>query len=494
MRTLLIYSNQSREMGPAAPIGLGYVASAARDAGHEVRLLDLAFSSDLNGDLAAAIREFGPEVVGLSVRNIDNVIQQRCVSPIEELKEQVAVIRTHARTPSGQPVPLVLGGPAISILAGRSIEIFGADYAIVGEGERSFPMLLERLQRGLPIDDVPGLCHAPDGRARLNPPALLSEFGDSGLQRYISWRSYQRGGGTWPIQSKRGCPMSCTYCSYPLVEGVNLRLRPAGEVVDEIERVLRDIRPRTFEFVDSTFNIPASHSIAICEEIIRRRVKARFTVMGLNPRDVPPVLFPLMKRAGFNSMLITPEAGCDAMLRSLRKGFTMREVHNCREHARVSGMKSLWFFMLGAPGETMETCDESLRFAETQLVGPQFLSVFCTGIRILPGTELAAQAFAEGHIQPDTDLSGGVFYLSPLVSEQDLIDRVTLAVSRNPCIVHAADGAVTKKQQRIYAFLDAMGVPAPYWRFLPNFLRLPPIRFLRNRYPSGLAARKQSAG
>ncbi|GAB2889782.1 B12-binding domain-containing radical SAM protein [Uliginosibacterium flavum] len=487
MRTLLIYSNQSREMEPAAPVGLSYVASAAQAAGHTVKLLDLAFSLNLTGDLAAAIIAFKPDVVGLSIRNIDNVVSQRFVSPQDALREQVAVIRQHARKADGTPVPLVLGGPAISILAERALSLFGADFANVGEGEVAFPALLDALEHGTPLADVPGLCYWQDGVARRNPTVLLPGFDRSGMQNFVPWHNYQKSGGTWPVQSKRGCGMKCSYCAYPLVEGSKLRLRPPGEVVDEIEQVLRDAGPRTFEFVDSTFNTPASHAIEICEEIIRRKVKASFTVMGVNPRDVPPELFPIMKRAGFNSMLISPEAGCDEMLKNFRKGFTMEHVNTCVDRARVSGMKSFWFFMLGGPGETMETAEESIRFAETRLTGRQFLSVFFNGIRILPRTELAEQAIAEGYISADTDLSSGVFYHSPLVSEQALIDRVSLAFSRNPCIVHAADGAITDRQRQLYSWLDKFGVAAPYWRFLPDVLSFPPLHYLRNKFPSGMA-------
>ncbi|MBK7474074.1 MAG: hypothetical protein IPI73_28855 [Betaproteobacteria bacterium] len=95
----------------------------------------------------------------------------------------------------------------------------------------------------------------------------------------MAWGPYQAGGGTWPLQTKRGCSMRCSYCAYPLIEGRRGRQRAPGDVVDEIERVLHATgvqgctRPRTFEFVDSTFNVPSEHAIAICEEIIRRGVR-----------------------------------------------------------------------------------------------------------------------------------------------------------------------------------------------------------------------------
>lgn len=492
MRILLLYSNQSRELVPAPPIGLSYVASAAQAAGHQVHLLDLAFAADLLGEMARAIAAFAPEVIGLSIRNIDNVIQQRFDSPLAALLDQVALIRAQARLADGRPVPLVLGGPAISILAEKALAVFGADYAVVGEGEAAFPALLKSIADAVPPARIPGVCYWRDGVPVRNPSALLPQFADSGLQRWIDWPRYEHEGGTWPIQTKRGCPMSCVYCAYPLVEGRRFRQREPGEVVDEIERVLRDVGPRTFEFVDSTFNLPAKHSIAICEEILRRRLKANFTAMGVNPLDVPPELFPLMKRAGFNSMMITPEAGCDAMLKNLGKGFSMRHVDNCLELAKASGLKSMWFFMLGGPGETMASCEESIRFAQTRLTGWQFTSVFFTGIRILPGTELARLAVDRGYLAPHTDFAEGVFYLSPEIDEQQVLARIHQAIISNPSIVQAAEGGTSATQYALYRTLKFLGVAPPYWRFLPAMLSFPPLRYLRGRYPSIVAGNRQA--
>lgn len=278
--------------------------------------------------------------------------------------------------------------------------------------------------------------------------------------------------------------MKCVYCAYPLVEGRRFRRRDATEVVDEIERVLRDVGPRTFEFVDSTFNLPASHSIEICEEILRRGIKANFTAMGVNPKDVPTELFPLMKRAGFNSVMITPEAACDQMLDNLGKGFDMREVEHCLAQIKRAGLRSMWFFMLGGPGETMATCEESIQFAEKNLNGRQFMAVFFTGIRILPGTTLAEKMIARGDFPPGTDFAEGHFYFAPGLDEQAVLDRIHLAVTRNPSIVQAAEGGASAAQDKLFKLLQRLGVAPPYWRFLPEMLRFPPLRYLRNKYPS----------
>jgi len=172
------------------------------------------------------------------------------------------------------------------------------------------------------------------------------------------------------------------------------------------------------------------------------------------------------------------------MLQSYGKGFNMQQVNTCLERIKTSGLSSMWFFMLGAPGETMDTCEETIRFAETRLRGTEFTSVFFTGVRILPETELARTAIAQGYLAPDADLSEGHFYISPEINETLVLERIYRAIAVNPSIVHAAEGGTSAAQRAYYRVLNTLRVAPPYWRFLPGMLNFPPLRYLRNRYPA----------
>ncbi|MEK7304222.1 MAG: cobalamin-dependent protein, partial [Pseudomonadota bacterium] len=259
MRVLLVYSNRTRDLILAPPIGLSYVASATHRAGHTVRFLDLLTVPDPDAALDTVLHEFAPDVVGISVRNIDNVVCQRLQSHLGELARFISTIRRA----TGGRVPIVLGGPAISILGSAVLAHVDADYAVRGEGEITFPALLAALAAGRNPGSIPGVCARDAGRAHDSLPTRLPTFGASGMQDWIDWKKYARHGGTFAIQTKRGCPMSCSYCSYPDIEGQKLRRRDPVDVVDEIEAVQRTLAPRAFEFVDSTFNLPESHALAI---------------------------------------------------------------------------------------------------------------------------------------------------------------------------------------------------------------------------------------
>ncbi|HLA78837.1 MAG TPA: radical SAM protein [Vicinamibacteria bacterium] len=486
MRVLLVYANSNRELVASPPVGLSYVASATRDAGHDVSFLDLLFSRQPASDLRRVLRSFRPEAVGFSVRNIDNLVRQRVAWQLDGLSRLLAVVREESQA------PIVLGGPAISILGPGVLARLDADFAVVGEGEQSFPKLLGALGASPSFSGVSGLSWREGDRIRTTPPVPLPSFGRSGMEAWIDWPAYERAGGTWAIQTKRGCPLGCTYCAYSATEGHGLRRRTAPEVVDEIEQVAARIGPRSFEIVDSTLNVPAQHTLDLCREILRRKLRLNLTAQGLNPLDTPDQLFPLMKQAGFNAVMITPEAASDTMLRNLRKGFTMEHVHRCQRLARESGISCFWFFMLGGPGETQATVEETVSFVEQHLTWKGCLSLFMTGVRILPGTELARQAVAQGELAADADLYQPQFYLSPQVTEEWVLRRINGAISRHSNIVHAAEEGTSVLERLLRRALHLAGVPPPHWRFLPALLSFSPLRLARRHFPALVDGRAES--
>lgn len=484
MKVLFVYCNRHRQLLPAPPVGLSYVASATRRAGHEVCVVDLFAAREPTKSLAAAIRRFGPEVVGISVRNIDSTVMQLREWAIGRIADEIvpAIRRTTA-------APVVVGGPAVSILGEAVFSVIAADYAVIGEGEESFPALLAAMGAaagGRPI--LPdGVLAAGAGAVERAPAGVARRVvtpGASGMEEWIDWLPYERRGGTWAIQTKRGCPLKCVYCAYPGLEGKRWRFREPAAVADEIERAVAVWRPRTFEFVDSTFNIPAQHAFAVCEEIIRRRLKVRLSAMGVNPAGLTPELLAAMREAGFVAMMVTPESASPAVLEGLGKGFGIEAVERAVELVRGSGIASAWFFLMGGPGETPATVEETVSFVERHLDWPGCLAVFLTGLRVLPGTRLETIARAAGLLAADRSLARPVYYLSPEVTEAEIIDRLNRAIGRRPNIVHGAEEGAPRFEGLAHRLLHLLGIAPPYWRFLPRYLHLAPVRFLRSRFPT----------
>ncbi len=485
MRTLLAYFSQTGYLLPAPPIGLSYVAHAARAAGHAVALLDLPHAGDADSALRRELRRHDPELVGFSVRHIDNLSRQRPEWHLAELSRRIATVR------QASSAKIVLGGPAITVLGPSALEHLDADFAVIGEGDVAFPALLSALESGASADGIPGVCRRDGAQVRYTPFSRLERFGASRMEDWLDWRAYEHGGSTWAVQTKRGCPLHCIYCPFPGIEGSVPRRRPVEEVVDEIERVMRTRRPRTFEIADTTFNVPLEPALELCEAIIRRGLRVNLTVGSVSAATVCEELLALMKRAGFRSMVLTAEAADDTMLRNLRKGFTTEHVHRAARLVRGSGIATLWFFMLGGPGETRETAETTVSFIERTLDWKTCLSVIATGIRILPGTELARQARESGYLPPDADLVRPAFYLSPQVEEDWLLARIHRAIATNPCIVHAAEQRESPHAWLHNRLFHLAGVAPPYWRLLPRLLRMRHVRRFRGGNP--LRARAQAA-
>ena len=132
VRVLLVNLNRYDQPSPVYPLGLAYVDSALRAAGHATRIWDARMSP---APLEAAVAAFAPDYVGLSLRNIDNVQCHNPRSFIHELLECCRNLRACTRA------PLVLGGSGFSVFPRELYELTGVDYGIAGDGERAFVRL-----------------------------------------------------------------------------------------------------------------------------------------------------------------------------------------------------------------------------------------------------------------------------------------------------------------------------------------------------------------
>ncbi len=475
MRVLLINSNRKRDILAAPPIGLCYVAEAARDAGHEVKALDLCFAgNDMLRNLAHAIKSHVPEIIGISIRNIDNV---NMLYPVLYLPEDVLLIN-HIREIT--TVPIVLGGSGASLMPEEVLRECHADYIVVSDGEKSFSDLLCAIEKGETPSKIPGVGMLLDGKFHLTKPRYSAFTGRSpAIGAWIDVKPYQKLGGSYSIQSKRGCRQCCIYCTYnQLLEGNKMRLRPPSDVVDEIDEAVHRYSQKSFEFVDAVFNDPLEHSVAILEKIIQKPWKAEFTAMGISPRHLDHHYLDLMWKAGFRSLMITPESASDTMLSSYGKGFCREEIIKAAEALGKSSFAAWWFFMIGGPGETNETLQESLDFVEMHLVkrGRSVTNVanFFMGVRLYPGTMLWDTALEEGVISEGINPLQMLWYISRKLDLDRAIRQMVDASSRCPEIYLGFHEWVLAFSSEVASVFRLLRLPGPYWRYFRTVNRFAP--------------------
>jgi len=411
MNILIISTNRNTLPMPVMPIGACVVAEAAERAGHTVHLLDLMFNKDPLSAIESAVTVLKPDVVGLSVRNIDNNDMRDTVFFLNDLRSMVKTIRDRTSA------PIVLGGAALGVMPEEILRLATVSCGVIGDGETVFPLLLERIAQNRRFHDMPGIAVIEEGTFRANA-CLASGFSDKCLapdyHRWVNTKAYQSQMATVPIQTKIGCQFQCVYCTYRKIEGSAYRFVDPGSVADAVARLsqkgLSDI-----EFVDSVFNAPLDHAMAVCDALARGNHKARLQSLELNPLFVDDALLAAMERAGFVGMGITLESASDPVLQGLQKGFTSDDVYRAAEVVRRRGIPCAWIFMLGGPGETEDTVRETLRFAEKH-IRPQDTAFFNIGIRIYPGTKLETIAREQGVLSCSREeMLSPVFYSSPEV-------------------------------------------------------------------------------
>ncbi len=467
-RVLLVSTNRERQPYPVVPNGLACVASALDAAGHEIRFLDLCFESDPVSAARKAAVEFKPSIIGVSVRNIDNsdAIALRHYTP--EARGVLQTLRLAA--PNAK---VIAGGAAFGVAPEALFRDLGVDYAVAGDGERASVALVDALSLGAPIDAMPGLVRDHSGTVAFTPPgedADLDSLPRPSLHRWIDLARYQRHGATIPIQTKRGCVYKCVYCTYRNVEGWGYRTRDPELVADEIDELKREAGVRHFDFVDSTFNSPPGHALQVCEAITRRKLGVHLDTTNFTPATASAELLGAMKAAGFRSLGITAESASDPVLEKLEKGFNAAKVREVAERVEKFGIRTLWIFLVGGPGENADTLEETLTFAAWRLQRGD--AVYLTvGLRIYPGTTLHRIAIAEGVVPTGSTLLDPTFYFSSAIQFDATVARLKRFAADHPRFMFSADSrsAVLPYLTRAASLLR---LPRPHWQYMGLFQRV----------------------
>ena len=486
MKVLLVNPNREQVPWPAIPVGLCTVATATERAGHDVSILDLAFSKTPAKDTLSRLRQEQPDVVGVTIRNIDNCNFELPHFYLPEIRDEV-IAKVREAAPKAK---VIIGGAAVNVSPRDVLNFLEADLALVGEGEEAFPEMLKALSARGPVERRPGALVR--GRGSVNPlpvldtgrqlvgeplagRALVQDFSRSPRSESYRWvdvARYAKAGAPYSVQTKRGCALKCSYCVYNNIEGHAYRLREAREVVDEIEEAVLGHGVRAVDFVDSTFNLPLSHTRALCEALTERALPVAYSTMGLNPAAVTPELVGMLKVAGFKSVMCTPESASETTLRTLHKGFQKHAVIRAAKALREAGMPTYWFFMLGAPQETMETVRETLEFCAEHIPSTDMV-LFSTGIRVYRGTPLERTCKDMGWFAEDDALFEPSWFLSPALDLNELYATLVKAAESHPNWMTNAETVMSPAmaQAMKHAF-RVLGWKGPFWTHLPRLFGL----------------------
>ena len=389
-KILLINSNRFKHPWPVIPFGLCYIATILEVNGsHNVCFLDLCFSLDCAQDIKKAVQNFTPDVIGISIRNIDDTGGYNVHFLLEDVKNDVV---NYCKIEFSGPI--VIGGPSVGISGREMLEYFDLEYAVLGDGEAVMLEFVKRIENQQPLEGLKGLIIRRDKTIiQDNEPFRVNDL-DSlpfpKLLRYLDLDRYSQFGSPIQIQTKRGCALRCSYCTYNIIEGKQYRLINPRRIADEIEILVKETGINHIEFTDSIFNIPLAHTKAVLREVIRKNLDLKLHTMGLSPAAVDEELLDLMKSAGFNEVDIGAESACDEVLESLAKDFKRSDVLNIAYLLKKKKIPATWFIMLGAPAETRESVFETLK-TMGRVASKWDMVIVSTGIRVYNGSPLAEE-------------------------------------------------------------------------------------------------------
>ncbi len=393
--------NTNRMKPPIAPIGLDYIAEALHAAGHSVTLLDLCWEDDPHAAIRQFLRKSDYGLIGMTLRNTDDCSFVNCQSFLPGFIDLIQTVRHNT------DAPIVLGGVGFSVIPEKILSLSKADFGIWGEGEFILPELANRLEKREGWRDMPNLLWPEDGKWRRNPPSWRSLVDLPAMSRgWVDNRRYFREGGQAGFETKRGCSGKCTYCADPPAKGKRMRLRPACAVADELEKLVGQ-GITVLHTCDGEFNIPDSHAMEICDEFIRRGLGEKICWYAYcSPVPFSPELSRSMRRAGCVGIDFGADNGNNEMLKRLGRDFTAADVLNATRWTKEEGMAVMLDLLLGAPGETRESIEQTVKMVKQ--AGPDRAGV-SLGVRLFKGTELEAKVGGGDPADP-------AFFLDPRIT------------------------------------------------------------------------------
>jgi radical SAM superfamily enzyme YgiQ (UPF0313 family) len=351
--------------------------------------------------------------------------------------------------------PVVLGGSGFTIFPAESMVLLKADYGILGEGER-LPLLLEALNKGSDPSRIPGII-TPSDRAK-PPQPWKGDFIRRFDSRWAHLPFYLNHSGMLNLQTKRGCPFQCIYCTYPLIEGRNMRLIPPREI-GRTAAMLQEAGAKYLFITDSAFNAHIDHSLEVAKAFQQTGITIPWGAF-FAPTQLPPGYFNTMADCGLAHVEFGSESLSDTVLAVYKKPFRSREVYDAHAAAKQAGLHVAHYWLFGGPGETIQTLTATLDNME-RLAGATFF-FFC-GMRIYPNTALHDLALAQGQCRAGQNLFEPHYYQPPDLDKEVLLERIRAAADGR---INWVIGSGGEKTAAIMKRMYRRGFSGPLWEYL----------------------------
>jgi len=351
MRFLLINPFCPISEGPTPPLGISFLGAALEKAEIEVKVLDFVVTPYSKQRLTNFIAEFRPHIVGVTSVTMTFL---DAIGVIQDVKQIDSSIVT------------VMGGPHVSFCAERTLRQYPElDIIAIGEGEETIVDITRMVEKKGNPAGVKGIAYRNNDVVLFTEPRELIDVNTLPLpaRHLIPLGRYRSLNTAISMTTSRGCPCRCIFCVGRKMVGSRVRYRNPIAVVDELQ-YLSTIGFPQVNISDDLFTAKKSHCMAICDEIIKRQLKIKWTSFA-RVDTVNLEILQKMKAAGCTTISFGVESGNAEMLKRIKKGITTEKVISAVRMCVDAGIEPHASFILGLPGETPETLIETQEFGKT---------------------------------------------------------------------------------------------------------------------------------
>jgi radical SAM superfamily enzyme YgiQ (UPF0313 family) len=384
---------------------------------YQTRTLDCAFYDLSQEQVINQIREYNPDVVGISCISFEND---------RDVRKLTSLVRT-----ASPQAHIVVGGIYPTLLPERIMRNQDIDFAVMGEGEYRLPKLLGRISRGEPMDNFNGLAYRNAGEVVIQPVTEYIQdldvlplpcYDDVNFEDYANAKT-KKNSTMLPrrfpyaqICATRGCPFDCVFCSTKLVNGPKIRERSAESILKEVDWLVDKYKVKEIIFVDDNLYIDKKRIKKTLEGLIERNHDLEWKCTDGQIIALDDEMLELMKRSGCYELCVSIEGGNEETLKLMNKPRgTVSKARGVIEKAKQLGMYTISSFIVGLPGETWEQVRQTAKFAEELDLD------FCTFniANPLPRTQLYNICTKQGLLQPDFNFDNFRGYGFPNITTKE---------------------------------------------------------------------------
>lgn len=344
----------SPSMSPSPPVGLAYLAGVLKSLGIQTETL-MSDASGLNADQTIAlILEKKPDILACSVATpaFNNTV--KIITDVKRVLKDIQVIA---------------GGPHATLFAEDMIS-HGTDIVVRGEGEQTINEVIGYFKGKIDITDIDGISYQHNNHIVHNQDRMPIK--DLDLIPFPAWEVFpiqkyesvfKKARLSLPVVTSRGCPGKCTFC-YKGIFGSRFRIRSPQNIIKEIIHLINNFNIEEFSIIDDCFTIIAKRAIEFCDLLMNKNIHIAWSLpAGIRVDTVSEELLIKLKESGCYRVGFGIETGNSMIMKSIKKGITLKQVTRAISMCKKIGLESTGNFMVGNLGETVETVNDTIRYA-----------------------------------------------------------------------------------------------------------------------------------